>query len=99
VYGEETVSIDIPAGVQEGMQLNISGKGNAGERGGSAGDLIILIEEEQHKELQREGLNAAFDLHISFTDAVFGIQIEVLTIDGRPRSRFHRARKVERYSG
>ncbi|MFI5129598.1 MAG: molecular chaperone DnaJ [Chitinophagales bacterium] len=85
VYGEETVSIDIPAGVQEGMQLNISGKGNAGERGGSHGDLIILIEEEQHKELQREGLNAAFDLHISFTDAVFGIQIEVPTIDGRAK--------------
>jgi len=85
VYGEETVSIDIPAGVQEGMQLNISGKGNAGERGGSFGDLIILIEEEQHKELQREGLNAAYDLHISFTDAVFGMQIEVPTIDGRAK--------------
>jgi len=85
VYGEETVGIDIPAGVQEGMQLNISGKGNAGERGGSTGDLIILIEEEQHKELQREGLNAAYDLHISFTDAVFGIQIEVPTIDGRAK--------------
>ena len=85
VYGEETVSIDIPAGVQEGMQLNISGKGNAGERGGSAGDLIILIEEEQHKELQREGLNAAYELYISFTDAVFGTQIEVPTIDGRAK--------------
>jgi molecular chaperone DnaJ len=85
VYGEETVSIDIPAGVQEGMQLNISGRGNAGERGGSTGDLIILIEEEQHKELQREGLNAAYDLHISFTDAVFGTQIEVPTIDGRAK--------------
>jgi molecular chaperone DnaJ len=85
VYGEETVSIDIPAGVQEGMQLNINGKGNAGERGGSHGDLIILIEEEQHKELQREGLNAAFELHISFTDAVFGTQIEVPTIDGRAK--------------
>ena len=57
VYGEETVTIDIPAGVQEGMQLNIRGKGNAGERGGPAGDLIILIEEEPHKELHREGLN------------------------------------------
>ena len=85
VYSEETVSIDIPAGVQEGMQLNINGKGNAGERGGSPGDLIILIEEEQHKELQREGLNAAYDLYISFTDAVFGIQIEVPTIDGRAK--------------
>lgn len=85
VYAEETVSIDIPAGVQEGMQLNISGRGNAGERGGMAGDLIILIEEEQHKELQREGLNVAYELHISFTDAVFGTQIEVPTIDGRAK--------------
>lgn len=85
VYAEETVSIEIPAGVQEGMQLNITGKGNAGERGGSSGDLIILIEEEQHKELQREGLNAAYDLYISFTDAVFGTQIEVPTIDGRAK--------------
>src|SRR3954471_23004253 len=85
MYAEETVSIDIPAGVQEGMQLNISGRGNAGERGGMAGDLIILIEEEQHKELQREGLNVAFDLHISFIDAVFGTQVEVPTIDGRAK--------------
>ena len=85
VFNEETVSIDIPAGVVEGMQLNISGKGNAGERGGSPGDLIILIEEEPHKELQREGLNVVYDLHISFTDAVFGIQAEVPTIDGRAK--------------
>ena len=85
VYGEETVSIDIPAGVQEGMQLNVSGKGNAGERGGASGDLIILIEEEAHKELHREGLNVAFELHLSFTDAVFGTQIEVPTIDGRAK--------------
>jgi molecular chaperone DnaJ len=50
-----------------------------------AGDLIILIEEEQHKEIQRDGLNVAYDLHISFTDAVFGTQIEVPTIDGRAK--------------
>ena len=85
VYGEETVGIDIPAGVQEGMQLNISGKGNAGERGGMRGDLIIVIAEEPHKELHREGLNVAHELHISFTDAVFGIQVEVPTIDGRAK--------------
>ena len=85
VYGEETVNIDIPAGVQEGMQLNISGRGNSGERGGSPGDLIILIEEEAHKELQREGLNVVYELHITFSDAVFGSQIEVPTIDGRAK--------------
>ena len=85
VYGEETVTIDIPPGVQEGMQLNISGRGNAGERGGMAGDLVILIEEEPHKELQRDGLNVAYDLHLSFPEATFGTQVEVPTIDGRAK--------------
>ncbi|UAY52765.1 molecular chaperone DnaJ [Ferruginibacter albus] len=85
VYGEETVSIDIPAGVQEGMQLSINGKGNAGERGGSNGDLIVLIEEEAHPQLQRDGLNVAYDLHLSFPEAVFGTQVEVPTIDGKAK--------------
>lgn len=85
VFGEETISIDIPAGVQEGMQLSMSGKGNAGERGGMPGDLIIQIEEEKHAELHRDGLNVAFDLHISFADAVFGTNAEVPTIDGRAK--------------
>ncbi|MDB5199952.1 MAG: dnaJ [Chitinophagaceae bacterium] len=85
VYGEETVTLDIPAGVQNGMQLSMSGKGNVGERGGPAGDLIILIEEEEHEFLQREGLNVAFDLYISFPDAVFGTHVEVPTIDGRAK--------------
>ena len=85
VYGEENVTLDIPAGVQEGMQLSMSGKGNMGERGGGTGDLIILIEEEAHPQLQREGLNVAYDLYISFPDAVFGTQTEVPTIDGRAK--------------
>jgi molecular chaperone DnaJ len=85
VFGEETVTIEIPAGVQEGMQLSLNGKGNAGERGGSNGDLIVLIEEEAHAQLHRDGLNVAFDLHISFPDAVFGTQTEVPTIDGKAK--------------
>ncbi len=85
IYGEETVTLDIPAGVQEGMQLNLSGKGNAGERGGSPGDLIILIEEEAHGQLQRDGLNVVFDLYISIPDAIFGTQLEVPTIDGKAK--------------
>ncbi len=85
VYGEETVTIEIPAGVQEGMQLSMSGKGNAGERGGAYGDLIVLIEEESHAELQRDGLNVAYELHLSFPDAVFGTQVEVPTIDGKAK--------------
>lgn len=85
VYGEETVTLDIPAGVQEGMQLSLGGRGNAGERGGPPGDLIVLIEEEQHKDLHRDGLNVAFELHISFPDACFGTSVEVPTIDGKAR--------------
>lgn len=85
VYGEETVTLDIPAGVQEGMQLSMSSKGNAGERGGPAGDLIILIEEEAHPQLSRDGLNVAYDLYISIPDAIFGIQTEVPTIDGKAK--------------
>lgn len=85
VYGEEMVTIQIPAGVQEGMQLSMSGKGNMGERGGASGDLVILIEEEAHPYLHREGLNVAFDLYISFPDAVFGTNTEVPTIDGRAK--------------
>jgi len=85
VYSEETVTIDIPAGVQEGMQLSVGGRGNAGERGGPPGDLIILIEEEQHKDLHRDGLNVAYELHLSFPDAAFGTNAEVPTIDGRAK--------------
>jgi molecular chaperone DnaJ len=85
VYTEETINIDIPAGVQDGMQLSLSGKGNAGERGGAPGDLIVLIEEEHHPELQRDNLNVIYDMHISFTDAVFGANPEVPTIDGRAK--------------
>jgi molecular chaperone DnaJ len=85
VYGEETVTLDIPAGVQEGMQLSLGGRGNAGERGGPPGDLIVLIEEEQHKELHRDGLNVAYELHITFPDACFGTSVEIPTIDGRAK--------------
>ena len=85
VYGEETISIGIPAGVSEGMQLSMSGKGNAGERGGPNGDLIIQIEEENHHELHRDGLNVSYDLYLSFPDAAFGTSVEVPTIDGRAK--------------
>ena len=85
VYGEETVTLELPAGVQEGMQMSVGSKGNAGERGGAPGDLIVLIEEEQHKELHRDGMNVAYELHLSFTDAVFGTTVEVPTIDGRAK--------------
>ena len=98
VYGEETVNIDIPAGVQEGMQLSLSGKGNAGERGGMPGDLIVLIEEEAHKELQRDGLNVAFELHISFPDAVFGTQVKCQRLMEERKLKYRQAHKAVKYS-
>jgi molecular chaperone DnaJ len=85
IRGEETISINIPAGVSEGMQLSMSGKGNAAPRGGVPGDLIILIEEVPHEYLKREGNNVVHDLHISFIDAVLGSSIEVPTIDGKAK--------------
>ena len=80
--GEETIKVDIPAGVQEGMQLSMSGKGNDGERGGSAGDLIILIEEEKHPALVRDGQDVLYNLFISLPDAALGVHVEVPTIEG-----------------
>ncbi|HEY0670462.1 MAG TPA: molecular chaperone DnaJ [Sphingobacteriaceae bacterium] len=85
VRGEETISINIPAGVSEGMQLSMSGKGNAAPRGGIPGDLIILIEETPHESLKREGNNLVYDLHISFVDAALGAGVEVPTIDGKAK--------------
>lgn len=85
VYGEETLSLDLPAGVQDGMQLSMSGKGNAGERGGPAGDLLILIEEEKHPDLKRQDLDVIYQLHLSFPETVLGTQVEVPTIDGKAK--------------
>jgi molecular chaperone DnaJ len=82
---EETISINIPAGVVDGMQLSMTGKGNAAPRGGIPGDLLILIEEVEHKQLKRDGINIIFDLYISFIDAALGTSIEIPTIDGKAR--------------
>jgi molecular chaperone DnaJ len=85
VFGEETLSLDIPAGVQEGMQLSMGGGGNAGERGGPPGDLLIVIEEEKHPHLRRADMDVIHHLHISFPDAVLGTSVEVPTIDGKAK--------------
>lgn len=85
VRGEETITINIPAGVSDGMQLSMSGKGNAGPNGGIPGDLIILIEEIPHEMLKREGNNIVYDLHVSIVDAALGYSAEVPTIDGKAK--------------
>jgi molecular chaperone DnaJ len=83
VYGEETIEIEIPAGVEEGMQLSLRGKGNAGMKGGPNGDLLINVEEKPHKDLQRDGMNLIFELYLNFADAALGTSSEVPTIDGK----------------
>lgn len=80
---EEVITIKIPAGVGEGMQLSMSGNGNHGPNGGPAGDLLIVIEEKPDDLLKRDGNNVIFDLHLNFVDAVLGTSAEVPTIDGK----------------
>jgi molecular chaperone DnaJ len=82
-YHEETVDIEIPAGVAEGMQLSMSGKGNAGTKGGPPGDLLISIEEIPHEVLVRDGNNIIYELYLNFADAALGTSVEVPTIDGK----------------
>lgn len=85
VKGEDIVSINIPAGVADGMQLSVGGQGNAAARGGVPGDLIVLIEEIEDKDLVRDGNNLLYDLYISFIDAALGTTSDVPTIDGKAR--------------
>ncbi len=82
---EEVISLNIPAGVTDGIQLSVGGKGNAASRGGVAGNLIVQIEEIQDPELMRDGTNILYEHYISFPDAALGTSVEVPTIDGRVR--------------
>ena len=77
---DETIEIEIPAGVEGGMQLSMRGKGNAGPNGGSNGDLIIAIEEKQHQHFARDGQNIMYDLFLNFADAALGSSVEVPTL-------------------
>ncbi len=87
VYGEDMIELDIPAGVAEGMQLSMTGRGNAGRRGGPPGDLLINIEEIPHESLQRDGQgqNLVYELHLNFVDATLGTKVEVPTLEGSVR--------------
>ncbi|RMG21875.1 MAG: molecular chaperone DnaJ [Bacteroidetes bacterium] len=82
---EDVVPVRIPAGVQEGMTLNVRGKGHAGVRGGSSGDLIIQIKEKPSELFERDGNNLIHQLFISFPDAALGTQVEVPTLSGKAR--------------
>ena len=83
IYGEEVVSVKIPAGVAEGMQLSMGGKGNAGKHNGVAGDLLILVEEEPQQDLIRDENDLIYNLLLSFPTAALGGAVEIPTIDGK----------------
>ncbi len=82
---EEVIEIEIPAGVEEGMQLSVTGKGNAGPFNGIPGDLIVVIEEVEHEELRRDGQHLHYEAYVNFVDAVLGESIEIPTISGKAK--------------
>ena len=82
VYGEELVEVKIPAGVADGMQLVVEGKGNAGKHNGYPGNLLIVIEEQEHKDLIRDENDLIYNLLLTVPQAILGGTVEVPTIDG-----------------
>jgi molecular chaperone DnaJ len=85
VKKEEVIKINIPAGVAEGMQVKMSGKGNAARRGGANGDLLVIIHEEEHPDLHRDGSDLIYPLFLSIPQAVLGSTVEIPTVEGRAK--------------
>jgi molecular chaperone DnaJ len=85
IRGEEVVTLNIPAGVSEGMQMSVSNAGNAAQNGGIPGDLIVVMEEIKHDFFEREGNNIYHQFYISFPDAALGTTIEIPTLDGKAK--------------
>ena len=82
VRQRETIKVKIPAGVEAGMQLTIQGEGHAAKNNGINGDLLVVIEEQEHKDLKREGNNLFYTKVVSLTDAILGAEVEVPCLDG-----------------
>lgn len=82
IKSKEIIELNIPAGVADGMQLSVHGKGNAGVRNGIPGDLIILIGEEKDKDLERDGNDLIYNLFISFPQAALGVSVNIPTVNG-----------------
>lgn len=83
ITGEDFIELKIPAGVSEGVQLSVSGKGNAPRRGGINGDLLVVIHEVEHPDFQRDGNDLLYNLFISIPDAILGSNVEVPTLQGK----------------
>lgn len=82
---EEVIEIDIPAGVEDGMQLSVQGKGNAGPFNGVPGDLMVVIEESEHDQLRRDGEHLHYEALISIIEAALGHTLEVPTVTGKAK--------------
>ncbi len=96
VRDEEVISIRIPAGVGEGMQLNVAGKGNAGRRGGISGDLFVVIQEEEHPELIRDGNNLVYNLYVTFPEITLGTTKEIPTVDSKVKVKIEAGTQPEK---
>jgi molecular chaperone DnaJ len=96
VREEEVISIKIPAGVGEGMQLNVSGKGNTGRRGGINGDLLVVITEEDHEELVRDGNNLIYNLFLSFPEITLGTTAEIPTVESKVKVKIEAGTQPEK---
>lgn len=83
--GKETVQVRVPSGVSKGNYITLRGQGNAGKRGGPAGDLVVLIEEKEHEHFERDGNDIYYDLVLSVPDAILGTEVEVPTLKGRAK--------------
>lgn len=96
IRDEEVVTIKIPAGVGEGMQLNVSGKGNAGRRGGINGDLLVIIAEENHPDLIRDGNNLIYNLFLSLPDFALGTTAEIPTVESKVKVKIEAGTQPEK---
>ncbi len=83
VKDQEVIKINIPAGVAKGMQMTVNGKGNAARRGGVPGDLLVMMDEEEHPELYREGKDLIYNLYISVPEAILGTNVEIPTVESK----------------
>ena len=85
VKKEQTVAVKIPAGVEEGMQLKVGGKGNEAPANGLTGDLLVVIEEQEHDRFVRENQHLHLDLYISFSEAALGVSKDIDLLEGKVR--------------
>ncbi len=85
VQGESTIKVNVPAGVAGGNYIPLEGQGNAGRRGGPAGDLLVVIEEEPHEHFKRNGDDIIYDLWVSFPMAALGGEVEIPTLSGKAK--------------